>query len=368
MTSSNRLLSGISVALLTLISGACKVEDAPPSPYEEGAYIVNAGTPGVSNGSISYIARNTATPTVDIFNAANGRALGGTVRDYTEIDGKGVILVDNNAAGQDKVEIIESGTFTSLATFQAPDVENPRFVIYAGPNKAYISCWDATGSGANTYTKPGYILVLNLGSRTVVKKIPVTKGAERMVLVNKEVFVGSVGGEQVLTVINTDTDEVVQPGIDAGVNANPIAFDANKKLWAYASSTNEMVRINPTSKLVETRLKVGSGPKTPSAITLNADKTIFFFVNSFNDPADNGKLKGETYRFSINDVTIQANTPFIRRLFSGLGVDANDPRGLLYAAVTPSANQPGYVVRYQPSGALVDSIKADIAPTRFFFR
>ncbi|MCK8490671.1 DUF5074 domain-containing protein [Spirosoma sp. RP8] len=359
------LLNSLSLAFLTLFSGACHVGDAPPSPYERGAYVVNAGSPSANNGTISFIARNTNTVTNDVFTAANGRSLTGIIKDYVEIDGKGVILLDNNAAGQDKVEVVESGTFKSLVTFQSPDVENPRFVIYAAPNKAYISCWDAVGSGGNAFANPGYILVLNLASRTVSKKIPVPKGAERMVLVDKEVFVGSAGGERVLTVINTDTDEVVQPGIDAGVNANPVGYDFNQKLWAYVPSTNEMVRINPATKLVETRLRVGNGSRTPSAITLSADRKLFFFVNSYND---NGRLRGETYRFSINDTDIQASTPFIRRFFSGLSTDPNDARGLIYAAVTPSNDQPGYVLRYQPNGALVDSVRVGIAPSRFFFR
>lgn len=359
------LLSGICIGIIILITGSCRVEDAPPSPYEAGAYVVNAGAPGANNGSISYLPAQTKTPTTDIFNAVNGRTLSGTVQDYTEINGKGVILVDNNAVGQDRIELVESGTFKSLATFQAPDVENPRFVIYAGPNKAYVSCWDTTSNG---FSKPGYVLVLNLGSRTVEKKIPVSKGAERLVLANSEVFVGSVAGEPTLTVIDTYTDEVVQPGLTVGANANPVGFDYNKKLWAYAASTNEMVRINPTAKVVEARIKVGSGVKTPSSITLSADKQLFYFVNSFADPTNGGKQTGETYRFSINDTDIQANVPFIRRYFTGLGADPTSSEGLIYAATTPSYNQPGYVLRYRPNGSLVDSIQVAVAPTRFYFR
>lgn len=368
MTISNRLLSGICIGLVLFITGACRVEDAPPTPYGAGTYVVNAGLPGGNNGSISFWSRDSSRVSTDIFNAANGRSLAGTVRDYTEIDGKGVILVDNNGVGQDRVEIVEAGTFKSIATFQAPDVENPRYVIYAGPNKAYISCWDTTNVGGATYPKAGYILVLSLGSRTVLKKIPVAKAPEQLVLIDREVFVGSVGGERVLTVINADTDEVVQPGLDAGVNSSPIGLDFNGKLWAYSSSTNEMVRISPTNKLVETRIKVGDGTKRPTAITLSADKKLIYFVNAYAD-----RQAGETYRFSINDTEILATVPFIRRYFAGLGSDLGVPgtdkgRALLYAATPSVTNQPGYVLRYQPNGALVDSIRADIAPTRFYFK
>lgn len=347
----------------------CKVPDPAPSPYEEGAYIVNAGDPLGNNGSVSFLPRNATTAATDIFKAINGQALTGRVQDYTEIDGKGVILIDNSTAGRDKIELVESGTFKALATFQSPDVENPRYVVMAGPNKAYVSCWDATGNLANFYPKPGYVLVLDLASRTVVKKIPVTRGADRMVVVGSEVFVGSAGGERVLTIIDTETDEVRPPGVDVGVNPNPLAVDANSRLWAYASSAKEMVRINTATKTVEVRMKVGNSAKSPSAIALSKDKQTFYFVNSFADPADNYREKGETYRFSITDSSIPATRPFIGRLFSGLGVDPQT--GFLYAGVTPSYKQTGYVLRYQDNGisaVLIDSVRAEISPSKFYFR
>ena len=368
----NQLTKRVVVGLLALSVLSCKTSDPEPSPYESGVYVINSGNYFDNNGSISFLPRNSTVASTDIFKAANpDRPLGlaGGAQDYTEIDGKGIILVDNSTAGQDKIEIVESGTFRALATFNAPDVENPRYVVQAGPNKAYISCWDATGDFANFYPKPGYILVLDLASRTVVKKIPVTKGAERMVVVGSEVFVGSAGGERTVTVIDTEKDEVRQPGLDVGVDTNPVAVDANGRLWAYASSAKEMVRINTAAKSVEVRLKVGNSAKSPGAITLSKDKQTFYFVNSFYDPADNFKEKGETYSFKIDATSIPATQPFIGRLFSGLGVDPQT--GYIYAGVTPSYTQAGYVLRYQVNGAsaaLIDSVKAEISPTKFYFR
>ena len=362
----NQLTKRIVAGLLTLSVLSCNTSDPEPSPYEAGVYIINAGNFQDNNGSISFLSRNSTTVSSDIFSAANARTLTGGVQDYAEIDGKGVILVDNDKAGQDKIEVVESGTFKTLATFQSPDVENPRYVVMAGPNKAYVSCWDATGDFSNFYPKPGYILVLNLASRTVVKKIPVTKGADRMVVVGSEVFVGSAGGERVLTIIDTEKDEVRQPGLDVGVDTNPLAVDANSRLWAYASSAKEMVRINTATKAVDLRMKVGNSAKSPGAITISKDKQTFYFVNSFYDAADGYKAKGETYSFRITDSSIPATRPFIGRLFSGLGVDPQT--GYLYAGVTPSYKQAGYVLRYQPDGVLIDSVKAEIAPSRFYFR
>lgn len=362
----NALMKPLIAGLLALTVFSCQTPDPEPSPYGAGVYIINAGNFNDNNGSISFLPRNATTASTDIFNAANARTLTGGVQDYTEVDGKGVILVDNSTAGQDKIELVESGTFRALATIQAPDVENPRYVVMAGPNKAYVSCWDATGDFSNFYPKPGYILVLDLASRTVTKRIPVTRGADRMVVVGSEVFVGSAGGERVLTVIDTEKDEVRQPGVDVGVNTNPVAVDANGRLWAYASSANEMVRINPATKAVDLRMKVGNSAKRPGAIAISQDRRTFYFVNSFYDAGDNYREKGELYNFSIDASSLPATTPFVRRLFSGLGVDPQT--GTIYAGVTPSYKQAGYVLRYQPNGTLIDSVRAEIAPSTFYFR
>ncbi len=366
----NQLTKPAIAGLFALTVLGCKTPDPIASPYEgSGVYILNAGNFKDNNGSISFLARNTNTVSPNIFGAANDRPLIGSVQDYTEIDGKGVILVDNDKAGQDRIEIVESGTFKSLATLNAPDVENPRYVVRAGPNKAYVSCWDATGDFTNFYAKPGYLLVVDLASRTVVKKIPVTKGANRMVVVGAEVYVGSSGGERVLTVIDTEKDEVRKPGIDVGVNTNPVAVDADGRLWAYASSAKEIVRINIATRSVLTRLKVGNSAKSPGAFALSQDKRTFYFVNSFYDPNDNFREKGETYNFSIDAETIPATRPFIGRLFSGLGIDPLT--GYLYAGVTPSYKQAGYVLRYRDTGVsavLIDSVRAEIAPSGFYFK
>ncbi len=354
-------------ALLALTLWNCNTTDPEALPYESGVYVINSGNFFDNNGSISFLPRNSSTAVTDIFNAANARTFTGGVQDYTEIDGKGIVLVDNSSAGQDKIEIVSTGTFKSLKTLAAPDVENPRFVVRAGNNKAYVTCWGATGSGNNFYANPGYVLVIDLAAQTITKKIPMPKGVNRIVVAGNEAYAGSDADDPTLVVINTDTDELKSPAITVGANTNPIATDAENQLWAYSGATKEMVRINPASKAIVTRLKVGSSSKSPGPFAISADRKTFYFVNSFYDAADNYKQKGETYRFNINDTSIPAATPFINRLFSGLGVDPQ--MGTIYAGVAPSLKQAGYVLRYKAdTGALIDSVRAEISPSRFFFR
>lgn len=85
----------------------------------------------------------------DIFQKENLRALTGGISGYTEVNDKGIILVDNSTAGKDLLEIVNAHTLKSLATIPSTEIENPRNVLKVSETKAYISAWDATGDYSN---------------------------------------------------------------------------------------------------------------------------------------------------------------------------------------------------------------------------
>ncbi|MFD2571414.1 YncE family protein [Spirosoma soli] len=336
--------------MLVMAMWNCKSPEAEPTPYESGAFIINSGNIADKNGTISFLSRTSATPSLDIFNTTNARALAGKVQDYTEVDGKGLVLVDNNAVGEDRVEIVEVETFKSMTTLASPEIENPRRVVNVGFNKAYVSCWDTTGNATNSFLKPGYILLVNTASRTAVKKIPAIKGVERMVVVGSEVFAGSTpsSGDNTLLVINLDTDEVKER-IDFGSTPEPIALDADGRLWIQTG--RDLVQFNPTSRAIEKRLTF---PEVPGSVMLGADRRTFYYT-----------MSGRTYAILTNSTT-SIGRVFAARSFNALGVDPRTRR--IYGSVVPSLTQAGYVLRYEDTGALIDSIGAEIAPSGFYFR
>lgn len=351
----HQFIKGVALGTLTLSLWNCTTSDPEPTLFDAGVYIINEGNFSSNNGSLSYLPRVSNTVLTNIFTQANPTMVSsGSLEDYTEVNGKGLILVDNTTAGKDKVEIVESGTFKSRTTLAAPDIENPRRVIQAGLNKAYISCWDASGSFSDgTFFKdPGYIAVVDLNTGTVMKKIPAVKGVEAMVLSGSEVFAGSVSysGNNKLAIINTETNEVKQL-IDFSASPQPIAVDANGKLWILAGQ--QMIRMDITSRAIEQRVTL---PATPSAITISRDKKTFFY-----------SANNRTYKLGISDATALTTNTLFNRAFSALGVDPQT--GRFYGSPYPTIyTQAGYVIRYEESGALIDSVKAEIAPLRFYFR
>ncbi|CAG5012667.1 hypothetical protein DYBT9275_05223 [Dyadobacter sp. CECT 9275] len=355
-----RILTATAVSLTVW---SCNQSDpAPKGDYAQGVFVINEGNFTQNNGSISYFSREGGPADDDIFKAVNGLELKGGVQGYAVAGNNGLILVDNSAAGLDKVEIVEANTFKKVATIGTPDIENPRRVIAISSAKAYVSCW---GTNADYTYRTGYVAVIDLATNKVIKKIDILGGPENMVLHEGKVFVGTVsyGGGKALNVINTSSDQIVKTISTPGGAPSPIGIDANGKLWVGAGI--EASKIDPVTYAVETTLKIGeNATKSAGNFVFGTDKKTIFFVLSYYDA--NYVTHGETYKFGIADTKISLTTPLIKRVFTGLAVDPS--QGLIYAGVTPSYAQAGYAVRYRTDGSVVDSIKVGIAPTGFFFK
>ncbi len=360
MEMKKQFASSIAVAISAAWLWSCNQSDpAPKGDYVSGVFVSNEGNFNQNNGAVSFFPRERTTADADIFAAVNGAALKGGVQDFVSANGKGIILVDNSAAGQDKVEFVDSYTFKSEGSIGAPDIENPREALIIG-SRAYVSCW---GTNADYKYTTGYVAVIDMNTKKVTKKINVADGPENLANANGKLFVGTTayGAGNKVTVINLATEEAGSPIATQGA-ANPIGIDANGKLWVNAG--NKVLRINAETSVTEATLTIATdGYKSPDNFALSADLRSIFFVLSWYD--NTNKERGATYKFGIGDAQI-ATTPLIPRTFSGLAVDP--AQGLLYAGVTPSYAQAGYAVRYRADGSLVDSIKVGVAPKGFFFQ
>ncbi|WP_229208791.1 DUF5074 domain-containing protein [Dyadobacter luticola] len=356
-------LARLSAAFLfSLVIWSCNQSDPDPKgDYIRGVFVINEGNFSQNNGTISFLTREQNTAEADIFTKVNGTGLKGGVQGYAVSGDLGLILVDNSAAGLDKIEFVDANTFTSTGSIGSPDIENPREIVVAGAGKAYVSCW---GTNADYTYKTGYIAVIDLSTKKVIKKIDIASGPENLVYSNGKLYVGTVsyGGGKSLTVINTSTD-VVDKTVALDGAVTPIGIDANGKLWTGAGL--KAVRMNAETYAVEASMPIGTdASKSAGNFVFSGDLKTIFFILSYSDV--NYVTHGETYNFAVTDAQINVTTPVIKRVFSGLAVDPS--QGLIYAGVTPSYAQAGYALRYRADGTLVDSIKVGVAPTGFVFK
>ena len=352
----------ITAAIFTLNSCG-KVETEPTQPYDDGVFVINGGNFLDNNGSLSLVPRNSKTASLDIFLKENIRSFAGGISDYSEVDEKGIVLIDNSTDGKDAIEIVNARTFKTIASIKVDadnrPIDNPRKIVKVGTNKAYITCWDTFNTDYSY--KTGFVAVLDLTTNKITKRIPVDKGAESIVVIGTNAYVGNVGSQKTIKVIDTQKDEVTAT-IEVGANPSNFVLDAANKIWMTAGK--EIVLYNPTSKIIETKLKGGTNTqKSPSSLSISKDKKTLFYTFNFYDAADGYKLKGE-----INSIDIATGTSktFINRTFAS--IDFDDESNQVYTTLIPSYKQAGYVFRYQATGAIIDSVKVEIAPVGFFFK
>ena len=357
---SSRTLRNLSlISLSTIAFSSCeKTESTPAQPYDDGVFVINAGNFFDNNGTLSLISRDSKIAAIDIFLKENNRSIAGGISDYSEVDEKGIILVDNSTDGKDVIEIVNARTFKSIVSIKG-EIDNPRKVIKVGTNKAYITCWD-TFNADYTY-KQGFVAVLDLLSNKITKKIPVDSGAEDIVLIGNLAYVGNVNGQTTIKVIDVLKDEVKE-SIEIGTEPSNFVLDASNKIWMISSNT--ILLFNPTTKTFDLKLKAGvNEKKSPNSLCISKNKKTLFYTYNFYDAADGYKLKGE---ISTIDISTGTSKTFINRTFSSIGFDSESE--MIYMSLIPSYKQSGYIFRYQTSGTLIDSVKAEIAPSRFYFK
>ena len=360
-TSFIALLSSLFILVFT--EACTPSEPLRTEPYEKGVIVLEAGQSGKNNASVNFIAQDKKAIS-NIFRLVNNRILGDLLHSYTEIDGKGYLVINNS----DKVEVVENSTFRSIS-FISKGVEQCRYMIAAPAQngsflKGYVSYW-----GGKT-TSPG-IAVINLTERKVIKAISVSAGPEQMAVVGNQLFVtnsGAAGVGNTVSVINTTTDQLVTT-IPVGDVPTSIVYDPAGGLLhvlcsgrptatnAGRTTTAELVRINPTTRQVVNRVIIGGRPITanPSFLVLNPVSQTLYFL-----------LKGIVYETPLSSASVSIDKPFLNQSFTSLGVQP--VTGIIHGGYSKDSITSGVIRRFQPSGLRIDSISVGFVPTGFYFK
>jgi len=137
--------------------------------------------------------------------------------------------------------------------------------------------------------------------------------------------------------------------------------DANGQIWVFCGGNSDLgknaklVRINPANNNVEQTFTFSSNSTFPSSsLSINTAKNKLYY-----------NYQGKVYSHDIT-ATALSNTIFINKSFYGMGVDPTND--YIYGADAGNFASPGYVFRYNNTGAKIDSMKVGIAPGAFSFR
>lgn len=341
MLSSHHMLL---LAVLVLLASCRK--DKPERPVEQptvvgtqgGVYITSEGNFGWGNAKVSFYDIASGNVVEDLFEPANGVALGDVCQSMRLFNNKAYVVVNNS----NKVAVVDPSTFVVTATITG--FNSPRYFLPVSNSKAYV-----TDLYANS------IAVVDLNSNTITGNIPCRGWTEELVLAYGKAFVTNKSRNKVY-VVDTATDQL-SDSIVVGAGGNSIVADANGMLWVMCSGgTPTLFRIDPATHQVEQSFPFPSGSDSPWRLSINSSNDMLYYLNN------------DVFRMSISASELPTS-PFIAssgRNFYSIGIEPNS--GVVYVADAIDYVQRGKVYRYASDGALINSFLAGIAPGGFCFQ
>jgi DNA-binding beta-propeller fold protein YncE len=354
----SRISFAIPLVFMMILGISCAKEEPgaqKDTGYQHGVFIVNEGAYGNSNGSLSYLDKDSARLINHLFESVNGRPLGDVVQSFEPAGDQGFIVVNNSG----KVEVVELKTFRSLGTIDG--LEYPRYFLPVNDEKGYLTDGNLGGR----------VYVIDLNELKIKDTLPCGNGPEKMLLLDDKVFISNSGGwgnDSTLTVVDTRTDRVIASP-QVGMNPVDMVTDAYGRIWILCKGK---VVWNPDYTL---------GEETPSSLVVfdPASMTVIRTVSigSTGDyfwpqhlGADPGKglvyyLEADGLYAIDTGASVAPASPLIAKILYGFGVDPGS--GVIYALSSPSFTTSGTLFLYGPEGNVQDSLPVGIGPSQVVF-
>ncbi len=342
---------------ISIIVFGCREDDEennnPIGKYSTGTFIVNEGTFGLGDGSISYF--NGDTLEHHIFSNTNFRPLGDVVQSLLFHNGKGFISVNNS----NKIEVVDQGTFQELATVGG--LELPRHLVVAGSQKAYVSEWGSDGIS-------GKIKVLDMDSHMITDSINTGGGApEKMRIIGDRIYVGHSGGfgvDSVVTIIDPFNNSIIQT-LQTGLNPAEVIQDNNGHVWVLcqgytdwssgAVTNGRLMAFRPDDFSLVHDLELPGNYPSDLNINASGDKLYFLF---------NGNIMQHdvSLSFFTNDILVSGPAP--NGFYS---LSYNDIDGLIYVGDAKDYVSQGEIMIFDEAGISLDTFPSGILPTEVIF-
>lgn len=340
-------------SMLLFIS--CEDDNSPDGRYDKGVFIVNEGAFLAGNGSITYYNPISGAIKQNIFINPAGDFAGDVVQSLIFNEDKAYVVVN----GDNKIEVVNASTFKSIQTIVHPDLDKPRYVEIIN-GKAYISVWGAYDEFFSLIDS--YVLVYDLTSNTVVKKIDTNEGTENLLYNGQRLFASNYnyGSSSTVSVINPSDNSLVG-NIQLEAGPAGMVIDANGKLWVvcvggWGAANGQLFRVNPETLVVEDMITITGVPGMDIATTPDKQNIIYSVGTSV---------------FSIPVSATEAPSVALfnaENVVSNYSLSVDQSNGDIWIGDAPSFSSTGKVYSYSSSGVFSNSFDAGIGPTQIVFK
>ncbi len=345
---------GVILIVTTLFS--CKKEKEettneimtnPDTGYLHGKFLVNEGSFGSNNASISYI-NESGELVNDIFLQVNGFELGDVLQSFIVIGEKGYAILNNSQ----KVEVIDMKTMHHIDAVTG--LSYPRHMIDVGNGKAYLSDGSLEGT----------IHIIDLNTNDIVGSIPVGIGPEKMVKKGQYVYVCNSGGwglDHTVGVIDISTNAVVT-NIEVGDRPMDLVADSHGFIWVMCSGNDSwmtggetmatLYRINSETNTVIASEVIGTSGVHPKVISSSSNGEMVYYENN-----------------GIHSIALNADEPventFLTDAIGSLDIDPSN--GDVWISSVSDFVNPSTVKCYSSTGNLKSTFEAGIGTSAVVF-
>lgn len=240
-----KISSLTSLFLIALSFISCVEEDEKPpfytskGTYDSGVLVLNSGSEGSQNASISYISFDLSISTNNIFGLANNVNLGDTGQSIGFYNDLAYIVV----SGSNKIEIVNRYTMVKQATISS-GLSYPRYIAFAN-GKAYVT----NHASYDANLDDDYISVINLATNSQIKTISVPGGsAEKIIADGSKIYMAQGGlytsGNKIV-ILDANTDTILS-SITVGDSPNSMEIE-NGSLWVLCGGNSRYLPA-PTSQ------------------------------------------------------------------------------------------------------------------------
>jgi YVTN family beta-propeller protein len=318
-----------------------------PVPSAKGVYVVNEGTWGRGNASLSYYDLETFQAYADVFGPVNGRSLGDVGNEMVVQNDKGYIVINNS----DRIEIIDLRTHRSERTISVPAGSSPRQIAFVGDSILMV-----------TALYDNSVLLFRSDGSKFLGRIQVGANPEGIVVTNGKAYVANsgLGSGNTMSVINLATRTVTST-FTVGDNPAGVALSGDGMVYTvcggfyndYMNPDDDtpatVAVVNPATDAVVSSLVIGGHA---SSIALSPD--------------GRGYVPTTERVVTIDTRSRTVAGTFLTGYYYGVGVE--EVSGDVYLTDPKNFVLPGEVLIYAATGQFRTKFAAGVIPGSIAFK
>jgi hypothetical protein len=355
----NKILAGLTIIGFFIIQ-SCNNDNGDEQPLRTGVVVVNAGTFGNANGSLSLYDEKTQDIENYVVKTANGGSdIGAGIESMLGYGEIGIIICN----ATDKLEYIDLNTM-KYVSFPTTSLTTPRYMA-AYKGIGYISCWGPWS--ANWTLDESYVAILNISNGNIMDSVQCGSGPEGILIYDSRLYIAN-SYDSTITVY--DVSDFSKSTISLDAAPQHMKVDANKVLWVSVTSGYGRFSADKTGL---TGIETGPDHKIISKInitgiseegTIAYDKTghKLYILTAEAWPG----TATEVLEFDTDTKKLNTNPIVSGENFSGL--DFNSDTGKLYVADAAGFQGNGKIIIYDNAGKKLDEKTVAIGPTFFLFK